>query len=274
MVLGALPYPVHVSKTLRDKQVPLSISLISEEKDHAAPCESTYHGGLGLKFKFPGDPKKLREASKIKLWTIYLQTHGRNLTLLIYPQCTRLVQVGLPNRLRGEMWETLSGSIFLRFSNPGYYERLLEENKGRSSTSTEDIEEDSDRNIQVISQKRVSARYDGYFRPIPSRIPSWDIASYMSEEQAFWLPEVLCDRLLPGYHSPSMPGTLLITCPTLYTCNSRPSYRSGCPAICSILALVYQLIHQAFLEAHDSGLSEADKALANDLLKAEPVNSK
>lgn len=33
-------------------------SLISEEKDHAAPRESTYHGGLGLKFKFPGDPKK------------------------------------------------------------------------------------------------------------------------------------------------------------------------------------------------------------------------
>ena len=33
-------------------------SLISEEKEDAAPRESTYHGGLGLKFKFPGDPKK------------------------------------------------------------------------------------------------------------------------------------------------------------------------------------------------------------------------
>ena len=51
---------------------------------------------------------------------------------------------------------------------------------------------------------------------IPSR--------YMSEEQAFWLLEVLCDRILPGYYrsaaqsrvwlqltssSPSMEGTLL-----------------------------------------------------------------
>jgi hypothetical protein len=66
-------------------------SLISEEKDGSPPRESTYHGGLGLKFKFPGDPKKwvftllvtnggsniiyrLREASKIKLWTTYLRS--------------------------------------------------------------------------------------------------------------------------------------------------------------------------------------------------------
>ena len=73
--------------------------------------------------------------------------HGRNLTLLRYPQCTRLVQVGLPNRLRGEMWETLSGSIYLRFSNPGYYDRLLEEHKGSTSTSTEDIEKDLHRSL-------------------------------------------------------------------------------------------------------------------------------
>jgi TBC1 domain family member 8/9 len=33
-------------------------SLISEEKDDPAPRGSTYHGGLGLRFKFPGDPKK------------------------------------------------------------------------------------------------------------------------------------------------------------------------------------------------------------------------
>ena len=45
------------------------------------------------------------------------------------------------------MWETLSGSIYLRFANPGYYDRLLEENKGRISTSTEDIEKDLHRSL-------------------------------------------------------------------------------------------------------------------------------
>jgi hypothetical protein len=45
------------------------------------------------------------------------------------------------------MWETLSGSIYLRFANPDYYDRLLEENKGRISTSTEDIEKDLHRSL-------------------------------------------------------------------------------------------------------------------------------
>ncbi len=31
----------------------------------------------------------------------------------------------------------------------------------------------------------------------------------MSEEQCFWLLDVLCDRLLPGYYTQSMSGTLL-----------------------------------------------------------------
>lgn len=45
------------------------------------------------------------------------------------------------------MWETLSGSIYLRFANPGYYERLLEENKGRTTPSTDDIEKDLHRSL-------------------------------------------------------------------------------------------------------------------------------
>ena len=73
--------------------------------------------------------------------------HGRNLTLLRYPHCTRLVQVGLPNRLRGELWETLSGSIYLRFANPGVYDSILSANEGRSSTSTDEIEKDLNRSL-------------------------------------------------------------------------------------------------------------------------------
>ncbi|KAI0766012.1 hypothetical protein BC629DRAFT_1539570 [Irpex lacteus] len=173
------------------------------------------------KFKYPGDPRKLREASKMKLWTTYLKNHGRNLTLLRYPQYTRLVQVGLPNRLRGEMWETLSGSLYLRFAHPGEYERILKENEGRTSTSTEEIEKDLHRSLPEYSAyqseegigalRRVLQAY-AFKHPetgTAMNILAAAILIYMSEEQAFWLLQVVCDRLLPGYYSPSMHGTLL-----------------------------------------------------------------
>lgn len=73
--------------------------------------------------------------------------HGRNLTLIRYPQFLRLVQVGLPNRLRGELWELTSGSIYARFAHPGEYAAILAENVGRTSTSTEEIEKDLNRSL-------------------------------------------------------------------------------------------------------------------------------
>ncbi|KAF8554319.1 TBC-domain-containing protein [Imleria badia] len=198
-------------------------SLIAEAKEGSPSSEVDFHGGLGLRFRFPGDPKKLREASKIKLWTTYLRTHGRNLTLLRYPQCTRLVQVGLPNRLRGEIWETLSGSLYLRYTYPGLYDQLVEDIKGKQSTSFEDIEKDLHRSLPeyagyqseegISALRRVLQAYSlknpevGYCQAM--NILAAAILIYMSEEQAFWLLEVLCDRLLPGYYSPTMHGTLL-----------------------------------------------------------------
>lgn len=68
--------------------------------------------------------------------------HGRNLTLIRYPAFNRLVQVGLPNRLRGEIWELTCGSMFLRLQNPGVYAKILQDNEGRTSASTDDIEKD------------------------------------------------------------------------------------------------------------------------------------
>ncbi|KAK4058097.1 hypothetical protein OIO90_000836 [Microbotryomycetes sp. JL221] len=185
--------------------------------------EQGYHGGLGLIFRYPGDPKKLREKSKMKLWKEYLREHGRNLTLIRYPTFTRLVLVGLPNRLRGEMWELTCGSMFLRLHNPGVYEKLLKDNAGRRSASTDDIEKDLHRSLPeyaayqdtlgIDTMRRVLTAYSwsnpalGYCQAMNLIAASFLI--YMSEEQCFWCLTVLCDRLLPGYYSPSMYGTVL-----------------------------------------------------------------
>ncbi|OCF45828.1 GTPase activating protein [Kwoniella heveanensis CBS 569] len=182
-----------------------------------------YQRGLGETFGFPGDARKMRERSKMKLWKEYFTIHGRNLTLLRYPPFQRLLQVGLPSRLRGELWEVMSGSVYLRFANPETYGLLLSQNAGKSSQSTDEIEKDLNRSLPeykayqteegLARLRRVLVAYSfrnpelGYCQAL--NIVVAGLLIYMSEEQAFWLLEVLCDRILPGYYSPSMEGTLL-----------------------------------------------------------------
>nr|CAG8515135.1 10672_t:CDS:10 [Entrophospora candida] len=180
-------------------------------------------GGLGLKFGFPGDPKKMKDSSKTNYWKDYLQTNGRNLTLVRIPSFTKLVRVGLPNTLRGELWELCCGAMYLRFVNGGLYEKIRQDYAGKVSLSTEEIEKDLNRSLPEYSAyqssdgidtlRRVLSTYSwkdpelGYCQAM--NIVASAILIYTSEEQAFWILSVLCDRMLPGYYSTSMYGAIL-----------------------------------------------------------------
>jgi hypothetical protein len=135
----------------------------SDARGPGGESQGTYARGLGEMFGYPGDARKLRERSKLRLWTEYFAVHGRNLTLLRYPPFQRLLQVGLPSRLRGELWEVMSGSICtsndtalrialiiskdLRYANRSTYSLLLSSNKGKTSQSTDEIEKDLNRSL-------------------------------------------------------------------------------------------------------------------------------
>ncbi|KAJ9094355.1 hypothetical protein QFC19_007963 [Naganishia cerealis] len=195
----------------------------SDARGPGGEGQGTYLRGLGELFGYPGDARKLRERSKLKLWKDYFTVHGRNLTLLRYPPFQRLLQVGLPSRLRGELWEVMSGSIYLRYANRSTYSLLLSSNAGKTSQSTDEIEKDLNRSLPEYKAyqteeglnrlRRVLVAYSfrnpelGYCQAL--NIVVAGLLIYMSEEQAFWLLEVLCDRMFPGYYSPSMEGTLL-----------------------------------------------------------------
>lgn len=184
---------------------------------------ASYEMGLGADFGFPGDPKKLKDKSKLRLWKEYLRLHGRHVTMLRYPQFTRLVQVGLPNLLRGELWEVSSGSIFQRMAHPGVYRALLKEHEGQTNLSSEEIEKDLNRSLPeyaayqspqgIETLRRVLVAYSwknrelGYCQAMNIVVAA--LLIYMSEEQCFWMLDTLCDRLLPGYYTQSMAGTLL-----------------------------------------------------------------
>lgn len=69
--------------------------------------------------------------------------NGRNLTLCKTPYSfSKLVRAGLPNSLRGELWEVCSGSIYLRFANHGLYDTILKTHINDVSLSMDDIEKD------------------------------------------------------------------------------------------------------------------------------------
>ena len=167
------------------------------------------------------------------------QDNGRNATLMRQPRFHQLIRVGLPNRLRGEMWELTSGSLFLRLHDPNLYHNTLAKFKGKESLAIDEIEKDLNRSLPeyagyqshegIERLRRVLTAYSwtneevGYCQAmnivIAAILMYYDTflfkrcfltrASYTSEAQAFSLLSVLCDRLLPGYYSITMYGTLL-----------------------------------------------------------------
>ncbi|CAK7272595.1 GTPase activating protein (GAP) [Sporothrix epigloea] len=179
--------------------------------------------GLGMVFRYPGDAKKLRDRAKMRLWAEYLRDNGRNLTLIRQPTFYKLIRVGLPNRLRGEMWELTSGSIYLRYDSPTLYTDTLQKYKGQESLAIDEIEKDLNRSLPEYAGfqseegigrlRRVLTAYSwvnaevGYCQAMNIVVAA--LLIYMSEVQAFFLLSTLCDRLVPGYYSTTMYGTLL-----------------------------------------------------------------
>ena len=103
--------------------------------------------GLGKIFKYPGNARKLRDRSKMRLWHEYLKENGRNATLVRQPDFHRLVRVGLPNMLRGEMWEVTSGSYYYRLQKPKLYQETLAKHEGEGSLAIDEIEKDLNRSL-------------------------------------------------------------------------------------------------------------------------------
>lgn len=103
--------------------------------------------GLGKIFKYPGNARRLRDRSKMRLWHEYLRENGRNTTLVRQPDFHRLIRVGLPNLLRGEIWELSSGSFYLRLQKPKLYQQMLTKHEGEGSLAIDEIEKDLNRSL-------------------------------------------------------------------------------------------------------------------------------
>lgn len=180
-------------------------------------------GGLGLKYKFPGNQHRENEVAKLKRWFEFFRRYGRNLEIVKNKIFTSLVLIGIPNRLRGEIWELTNGAMYLRFENINEFDQLLSNNENVKSLAIDEIEKDLNRSLPeypafqtkegIDKLRRVLTAYSwknpeiGYCQAM--NIVTAALLIFMTEEQAYWTLNVLCDKLIPGYYSKTMYGVLL-----------------------------------------------------------------
>ncbi|KAJ2874551.1 GTPase activating protein (GAP), partial [Coemansia asiatica] len=178
---------------------------------------------LGHSFGYPGDEKELKERGRNRHWLAYFRENGRNLTAIRRAEFDRLIRVGLSNSLRGEIWELSSGAMYLRFQNRGVYEKYVNDYLDCRGAYADEIEKDLNRSLPeyagyqapegIDALRRVLNAYSlrdselGYCQAM--NIVASAMLIFMSEEQVFWTLSVMCDRLVPGYYSPSMYGATL-----------------------------------------------------------------
>ncbi|WBW70878.1 Rab GAP [Schizosaccharomyces osmophilus] len=186
-------------------------------------AEGNQSYGFGCKYGYPTDPRASRERAKLRMWKEYFLLYGTSLSLIRVSLFSKLVRIELPNKLRGEIWELTSGSLYLRLQNENEYEHILHAHSGQTSFSLEEIEKDlgrslpeypayqNDEGIDALRNVLVAFSWKnqdvGYCQAM--NIVAAALLIHCNEAQAFYLMHKICEDYIPGYYSKTMYGTLI-----------------------------------------------------------------
>jgi Ca2+-binding EF-hand superfamily protein len=170
----------------------------------------------------------LNDLNAWKEWEDYYKDYGQGFSMIRTPKFEDLInRMGIPDQLRGVMWQLCSGSTYLRYLLEGqnYYASLLKQSIEETTESlvADEIEKDLHRSLPehtfyqsqtgIDTLRRVLIAYSVHNREIgycqAMNIIAALLLLYMSEEAAFYLLCVLCEVLMPRSYSKAMVGALI-----------------------------------------------------------------
>jgi len=205
--------------------------LISPSKEQLQVQQTLFKTKQACMSKFITTPDR----SVVAHWESYLEYFGIGGTMVRTGVLRDLMCNGIPNAHRSTLWQVISGSHYLKLSLPGEYAKLLEQVHQTQRTNSldttnqaqlrtfDEIRKDIARSLpehpyfsspagkrslfNVLAAFTFRNTTIGYCQGM--NIVCAFLLLYLDEEDAFYLLAKICEDFLPGYHSPSMVGSLV-----------------------------------------------------------------
>ncbi|XP_016117437.1 TBC1 domain family member 8-like [Sinocyclocheilus grahami] len=256
--ISSTPYYTFCYDTVQSDEEDSSAIISDKALRHTVHTDlvSTFHPSQSDAPNKTSNTEQVRE----RLWEEHFTEFGRGVHMFRTDKIRKLVALGIPESLRGELWLNFSDACSSLAAHPSYYADLLEntENsyacsslaahpsyyadllekcRGESSIATEEIERDLHRSLPehpafqnetgISALRRVLTAY-AFRNPAIGYCQSMNILAsvlllYAKEEEAFWLLVTVCERMLPDYFNRRVIGVC-------FTISLQPEHLSAHPS--------------------------------------------
>lgn len=158
-----------------------------------------------------------------EVWTKYMEKHGDGISIVQTPKMRMILREGIPDDMRGKLWQILSGSRSKVQVRKNEYQEILKRYEKESSEAIEEIEKDIHRALpghpyfhteEGINKLKNILTAFAWKNPHIGYCQGMNILGavfllYMNEGDAFWLLSTVCENIVPEYYNKALIGSLV-----------------------------------------------------------------